>query len=162
MTIENSKELGFDEVKAHILDKVFVIDIQALKDKKDALINGGFTFLNTLHSFTFGKIYFVSTKRESVEKLNEWIDHWHISSHQLFMRPQIWDPKESKSDLINGLNASHPGQIIVLTNSQKFEKEVATCCPEVFKIMKVDNKRPDFNYHKVWFEFHDPNFWIKK
>lgn len=161
MTTEIRKDIGFDEVKAHLQDKTFVIDTSALKDKNNALINGGFSFINTLQSFTFGKIYFVSSKKESAEELNEWVNHWHISSHQLFMRPQVWDPKESKIDLIKGLNAARPGQIIVLTNSPKFEKEVANQCPEVFKIMKVDNKQPDFNYHRVWFEFHNQNFWSK-
>ena len=162
MTIEQVKELDFDEVRRLILDKVFVIDTLALQDNNGALINGGFTFINTLLSFTLGKVHFISTKKESHHELNRWIDRWHISSHQLFMRPQIWDPKESALKLIKGVSASDSGGVIVLTPSSKLEKSVVKQCPQVFKIMKVDNNAVDFNYHKVWLQFHEPSFWNKK
>ena len=162
MTIERVKELGFDEVRRLILDKVFVIDALALQDNNGALINGGFTFINTLLSFTLGKVHFISTKKESHQELSRWIDRWHISSHQLFMRPQIWDPKESALKLIKGVSASDNGGVIVLTHSSKLEQSIVKKCPEVFKVMKVDKEAHNFNYHRVWLQFHDPNFWDKK
>ncbi len=163
MTAEIAKiELGLHEVERLIPDYVFIVDVPALKGKTGELISGGSGFLNTLLSLTFGKVHFVSTDKESHVDLNKWIDLWLISTNQFFIRPHVWNPKEPVIKLVQGLNRSNPDRVIVLTHSPKLEKSIIKQCPEVFKIMKVDKDVPDFNYHKVWLQFHDPNFWTKK
>lgn len=159
MTAETRRELSFDEVKRHMFDKTFVIDASALKGKDDELIGGAFTFLTTITNFTFGKVYYVSSTNEDTVDLSRWIDRWKMSTQQLFMLPQVWGSDKPVLKLLSGLSKADGCSLVVLTKSSMFAKSIASELIPVFKIMKVNSKKPDFNYHKVWFQFHDPEFW---
>lgn len=162
MTTEMGRELSFDEVKRNMFNKTFVIDIAALKSKDGAIINGAFTFLSTITNFTLGKVYYVSSMNEDTRDLSRWIDRWKISSQQLFILPQVCGSDKPVLKLLSGLSASDGCSLIVLTKSSMFAKSITKEHIPVFKVMKVDLKKLDFNYHKVWFQFHDPEFWNVK
>ena len=162
MTAEMGTELSFDEVKKNMSNKTFVIDIAALRSKDGALINGAFTFLTTITKFTFGKVYYLSSGKEETRDLSRWIDRWKISSQQLFMLPQVWGSDKPVLKLLSGLSKADGCSLIVLTKSSMLAKSIANEPIPVCKMMKVNLKKPDFNYHKVWFQFHDPGFWKVK
>lgn len=162
MTAEQKDALEFDEVISLISNKVFIIDTPALKDANGKLISGGFDFLSTLISFTSGKVHFISTGQETHEDLNKWIHLWQIPSNQFFISQQVYNPSESVIKLVQGLSRPNPGQVIVLTNSSEFEESITKECSQVFRVIKVDNRADDFGYHKVWLEFHNPEFWKKQ